>query len=67
MAKTKFKIRTKIVFSGQVEVEASNFLNAGVIVENALTAQLGEISSNNPKIKAWDFDGIGYAFEEGEV
>lgn len=53
----RFKIKTKFVFSGTVEVETETALQAKILVENNMTACGPDISDCGcSQILDWDID-----------
>lgn len=53
----RFKIKTKFIFSGTVEVEAENALQAKILVENNMGACGPDISDSGcSQIIDWDID-----------
>ena len=72
MAKTKFKIRVKIVFSGQVKVQAHSRQEAEAIVKRSIVAELDTVNAFDDDIVDWDFCSHGETIinreqEEDEV
>ena len=75
MAKKQFKIRARLVFSGQVTVTAHSRQEAEAIVEKDISGQLGKVEVQpeaEERIQDWDFSLKGEAVvnrkqtEEGE-
>ena len=54
MAKTKFKIRTKFVFSGRVQIKAHNRQKAEAEVEKNTAALLGKVDAHSDDIVTGD-------------
>ncbi len=58
MAKKKFKIRAKLVFSGEVVVQAHSRQEAEALVQRYVSAQLGTVfvqSEGEEAVKDYDF------------
>ena len=58
MAKKRFKIRARLVFSGEVVIAAATRQEAEAIVENGLRALLGKVEADpyvEERIKDWKF------------
>lgn len=73
MAKKQYKIRARLVFNGQVIVQAHSRQEAEAIAEKGIVGQLGKVEVQpeaGERIQDWDFSLKGEAVinrkQEGE-